>query len=88
MLIRITLIIIFLNIGFQFANAKNNLGVHESFKNQDLENQYQLIVSKLSKFDTINIKSKNDLLFNESIKTSNDYYTNLALANYIDYYFF
>lgn len=80
--------ILIIIVSFQPTSATIKLGQYKKFENQDLEYQFQNIQSKLSKFDTIEVKQKLNTFYQESIKSSNDYYTNLAISNYIDYYLY
>lgn len=88
MINKILLSIIFINFGIQNLFATTNFESYKDFKNFELDAKNQAIIGKLSKFDTIRVKSENDYLLKESINTKNEYYYNLAQINYADYYFF
>ena len=73
-------------VGFQSASATINLGDYKKFRNESLESQFKSIQAKLAKFDTVDVKIKNHYFYQESLHASNDYYTNLAYANFVDYF--
>ena len=87
MIWRFLLPILFTIFGIQFVYSTNKFESYKKFNNENLETQHQNILGKLSSFDTINVKTLNDSFYQESVKLENDYYINLAISNYVDYYF-
>jgi len=80
--------ILIIIVGFQYSSATIYLGNYKKFRNENLESQHHNIQSKLLKFDTVDVKIKNDYFYQESLNLANDYYINLATSNYIDYYLY